>query len=105
MIVRPTVLMLVLAAVLGIGVSASAKRLADARSRLNGLEGNVAQTRSDINRILELRARRQTIAEQKRPDQDVIARVGAVLAEVGISSDRFGGLRPESDSALPKFGD
>lgn len=39
--------------------------------------------------------------EAWRPDQDVIARVNSVLAEAGIPSDRFGGLRPESDAALP----
>lgn len=105
MMVRPTILLLVLGSILGIGVSLSAKRLADARARLDGAQSSLAQTRGDINRVLELRAKRQTIAEQKRPDQDIIARVNAVLAEVGIPSDRFDGLRPESDAALPRSGD
>lgn len=104
MMMRPVLVFLVLVGILGIGASLSAKRLANARSRLDSAQASLTQVMTDSNRILELRAKRQTIAEQKRPDQDIIARVSAVLAEVGIPSDRFGGLRPESDAALATGG-
>ena len=79
----------------------SAARLANAQSQLDGAHARLRQTITVAQRIVELRSAQQTVGEQKRPDQDVIARVNAVLAEAGIPSNQFGGLRPESDAALP----
>lgn len=98
---RPVMILGGLLTVLSLPVLTSTARLKGAESQLATATLNLNQTIGDSQRILELRARQQTIAEQKRPDQDVIARVNAVLAEAGIPSDRFGGLRPESDAALP----
>ncbi|MCI0353302.1 MAG: hypothetical protein L0Z53_28110 [Acidobacteriales bacterium] len=98
---HPAMTLGVVAGVLSLPIMLSAARLNSASSRLTTASLNLEQTIQDAQRILELRAKQQTIAEHKRPDQDVIARVNTVLAESGITSDRFGGLRPESDAAVP----
>ncbi len=79
----------------------SAGRLARARAHDRGAVLLLERVAHDAGRVLELRASGQTVAEQKRPEQDVIARVNAVLSEAGLGEHHFGGLRPESDSALP----
>lgn len=101
---RPSIILTLLIALLGIPVMVSAQRLNSARSKLQTTQESLAQTTSDSQRIVELRAKQQTIAEQKKPDQDIIARINAVLAECGIPTGRFEGLRPESDAALPTTG-
>lgn len=90
-----------LAGLLALPLLISTNRHADAQTRLASAQSSLSQTLDQARRIMDLRGRQQTIAEQKRPDQDVIARVNTVLAEAGIPSDRFGGLSPESDAALP----
>ncbi len=82
-------------------VFVSAGQLATARGHCRAAESSLEHVARDAGRVLELRESRQTVAEQKRPEQDVIARVNAVLAEAGLGERHFGGLRPESDSALP----
>ncbi len=79
----------------------SAGRLARARAHFRAAESLLEVVARDAGRVLDLRESRQTVAEQKRPEQDVIARVNAVLAEAGLEERHFGGLRPESDSSLP----
>lgn len=104
MTLRPSILILALVGLLSVPILASAGRLNSVRSQLQTAKTNFDQTVRDSQRIVELRAKHQTIAEQKRPDQDIIARVSGVLAESGIPTDRFGGLRPESDTAMPTTG-
>lgn len=72
-------------------------------SRMQHAAALTAQQRiiNEAQQIIRLRTKQQRIAEHKRPEQDVIARVNTTLAEAGIPSERFGGLRPESDAALP----
>ncbi len=82
-------------------VSLSAGRLSRARAHDRSAISSLERVAHDAGRVLELRASRQTVAEQKRPEQDVIARVNAVLSEAGLEERHFGGLRPESDSAVP----
>jgi hypothetical protein len=101
MTLRFAILMAALAAGSALAVTLSAGRVARAESRLDGAATSLARTVEDAGRILDLRAMRQKIAERKRPDQDVIARVSAALAASGIPTDRFGGLRPEADAASP----
>ncbi len=79
----------------------SAGRLSRARAHDRSAISSLEGVAHDAGRVLALRASRQTVAEQKRPEQDVIARVNAVLAEAGLGERHFGGLRPESDSAVP----
>ena len=104
MTLRPVLVVALLLAALTASVFVSARRLGGVWIHLQAARVSLMSTESDAQRILELRAKQQRIAEHKRPQQDVIARVNTVLAEAGISLDRFGGLLPESDSALPGAG-
>ncbi|MCH8151421.1 MAG: hypothetical protein IH830_03495 [Planctomycetes bacterium] len=104
MTLRPVLVVALLLAALTLPVFGSARRLGGVRTHLQAARVSLIRTESDAQRILELRAKQQRIAEHKRPQQDVIARVNTVLAESGIPLDRFGGLVPESDSALPGAG-
>lgn len=81
---------------LGIGISRHKGATAQAASARLLLK----QTSHDVQQIIELRARHETIADRKRPDQDVIARVNAVLADAGIASSSFGGLQSEAESGI-----
>ncbi len=78
----------------------SAGRLGDARMRHDAALTAQQRIINEAQQIIRLRSKQQRIAEHKRPEQDVIARVNATLAEAGIPPERFGGLRPESDAAL-----
>jgi hypothetical protein len=99
--IRATTLLVALAGILAVPIVINAKRLSAVQTQLDAAGTTFGQTKRDASRILELRSKQQTIAERKRPDQDLIARVNAVLGDAGIPVDRFGGLRPESDAALP----
>ena len=78
-----------------------AARRSAAQRELQAAEMNTNRINADLARISELRAMRQTAAEAKRPDQDVIARVNTALAQAGIAPSSLGGLQPELDAALP----
>ena len=88
----------------GLPLVISANRLAEARSQLAGSRSSLVRIADSAQRIVELRGTKQRIAEHKRPEQDVIARVSAALAQAGIAAEHFGGLRPESDAALAGTG-
>ena len=79
----------------------SASRLGDARMRHDAVLSAQQRIIDEAQQIIQLQSKQQRIAEHKRPEQDVIARVNTTLAEAGIPPERFGGLRPESDAALP----
>ncbi len=99
----PVLVALVMAVgVLGLVISTG--RLAESRAELSSLEESLGRAVHDAQRVIELRQREQRVAENKRPQQDVIARVNDTLAEAGIPQARFAGLRPQSDTALPGTG-
>lgn len=77
-----------------------ARRAAEAMARRDRAADSLERVRAQAHRVLELRAARQRVAEQKRPEQDLIARVNATLAAAGLDPGRFGGVRPRSDAAL-----
>ncbi|MCH8342413.1 MAG: hypothetical protein IH983_00310 [Planctomycetes bacterium] len=104
MTLRPALVVALLLAALTLPVFGSARRLGGVWIHLQAARVSLIRTERDAQRILELRAKQQRIAEHKRPQQDVIARVNTVLAESRIPLDRFGGLVPESDAALPGAG-
>lgn len=81
-------------------VLVSAKRLAAAKAALGAADADAVVLQADMVRLLQLRGGREQVAARKPPEQDVIARVSGILAESGIPSSRFGGLRPEADAAL-----
>ncbi len=88
-------------AALCIPIVVSASRLSDARMQHDAALTAQQRAIDEAQQIIRLQSKQQRIAEHKRPEQDVIARVNATLAEAGIPPERFGGLRPESDAALP----
>lgn len=88
-------------AALCVPIVISASRLNDAQRQLNAALTAQQRIIDEAQQIIRLRSKQQRIAEHKRPEQDVIARVNTTLAEAGIPPERFGGLRPESDAALP----
>lgn len=100
MTLRPVFVVAALLAAVGLPLAASGRRLSWARTELAAARVSMERIGSESQRIVDLRAKQQRIADRKRPEQDVIARVNAVLTEAGIPLDRFGGLRPESDAAL-----
>ena len=89
---------------LGLPLAISANRLGTAHSELAVGRSSLVRIADSAQRIVDLRGAKQRIAEHKRPEQDVIARVSAALAEAGIAAKHFGGLRPESDAALAGSG-
>lgn len=86
-------------------VAISARRLEVAEARLQAAQELLHGTASDAERVLELRSRQERVAEDKRPEQDVIARVNACLTRADIPLERFGGVRPEADAAVAGGGD
>ncbi len=101
MTLRSPILVALVMAVLVLPVVASGRHLAGVREQLRSMQTSLDRTVTDVNRVVALRGREQRIAQQKRPDQDVIARVNAALAGAEIPTSRFSGLRPHSDSPLP----
>ena len=88
-------------AALCVPIVISASRLSDATMQLDAALTAQQRVINEAQQIIRLRTKQQRIAEHKRPEQDVIARVNTTLAEAGIPPERFGELRPESDAALP----
>lgn len=89
---------------LGLPLVIGANRLGTARSQFVAARSSLVRIAGSAQRIVELRGAQERIAEHKRPEQDVIARVSAALAQAGIAAEHFGGLRPESDAALAGTG-
>lgn len=79
----------------------SGKRLANASYQQISAQTTLVKLTKDAQSIIDLRSKQQVVAERKRPEQDVIAKVNAALADVGIPYKHFDSLRPESDGALP----
>lgn len=100
MTVRHVLLVILPAIVVFAPLTLSARRLTSERSTLRSAQRQLNTTAATAQRVIDLRGKRQQIADRKRPEQDVIARVTNSMARAGIPSDRFAGLRPESDSQL-----
>ena len=79
----------------------SGNRLAITRNQKISAQTTLANLANDARNIIDLRSKQQVVSERKRPEQDVIAKVNATLADVGIPNNHFDSLRPESDGALP----
>ncbi|MHC4414368.1 MAG: hypothetical protein ACYS0G_03695 [Planctomycetota bacterium] len=101
---RAPILLALLAVLLILSVVLAARRQANAHTQLRSTQASLARVAEDARRVVELRQEQRYVADRKRPEQDVIARVNATLAEAGIPLDRFSGQRPASDSALPSTG-
>jgi hypothetical protein len=97
---KAVVLGVAILAVLALPIVISAKRLTAANHQWQKTHNELASAGHSAARVMELRSQQQTVAEQKRPDQDVIARINAVLAEAGIPTSSLAGVTPESDTEL-----
>ena len=97
---RPSFLLITLVALATLAVALGARRLAATQTQRQATRAALEAARADAARVVELRAAQQVVAENRRPDQDVIRRVNDALAAAGILQDRFAGLRPASDLAL-----
>lgn len=100
----PAILFIAVAILCGVGVTRSAWRLSDAHRQVNARERAVHDTAALAAEITTLREQEQRVERQSRPEQDVIARVNAVLSKIGIPQNRFSGLSPESDIAVQTNG-
>ena len=86
---------------LSIFIVVSCKRQAIASNQKISAQTILANHIKDAQSIIDLRSKQQVVSERKRPERDVIAKVNATLADVGIPNNHFDSLRPESDGALP----
>lgn len=97
---KPWMLPAVGCSVLLLAVAASWSAHRSAAARLDSQESLSGDVYEDLEAILRLRAAEERIAPGKRPEQDVIARVNATLADAGLPLSTFGGQAPESDAAI-----
>jgi hypothetical protein len=97
MTARPVVLAAAAASALLFGLVLRGQALAAARDRADVQLVTLASIEKDLERIAALRSQQDVVATAKRPPQDVIALVNAVLRESGVPTDRFKNLEPESD--------
>jgi hypothetical protein len=97
----PIVVALVTAASL-LPVATSARRLSEASSHHQAASASLALIRHRADRVQGLRDSRERAAEQKRPEQDVIARANAVLLEAGLPVEVLGAVRTQSDAEISR---
>jgi hypothetical protein len=81
-------------------VAVAARRLAAAGERFDAAAVAIASARHDVDRLAELRGRRDRASLAQEPQQDVIKRVNAVLVEAGVDPRLFEGLAADSDAPL-----
>ena len=97
---RPLLLVGIAIAALALIVAVESHRLSSARSGVEAAAARLRTAQNDVQEITLLRSRQARIAEHKRPEQDVIARIHAAMAEAGLPvATHFKSLRPESDAA------
>ena len=98
---KPLIMFSLWLGLLSVFTAASGNRLANARDQQISAQITLANHIKDAKSIIDLRSKQQVVSERKRPEQDVIAKVNATLADVGIPNNHFDSLRPESDGTLP----
>jgi hypothetical protein len=86
------------AALLAVALGASHLRAAGARA--DTAAATLTQVRADAGRVLDLRARVQTIAPAAQPQQDVFRRVNETLAAAGLPQAAVRSVTPAGDRAL-----
>lgn len=92
--------MLTLGAALAAGAFVTALRgsaLAHARDQADRELAALDQTAADLREWSDLKSQREIVSGAKRPTQDVIAQVNAVLRDAGVPTDRLKNLEPEAD--------
>ncbi len=81
-------------------VALRARALAAASDIRLAEEAALARSVSDLAELSTLRLQREVVADAKRPTNDVIAQVNAVLRDAGIATGRLKTLEPEADVPL-----
>lgn len=100
MTIRPAIAVTLALALAALPVAFSARRARAALQDAAASQVTLASTTHQAARVVDLRARKQRVAEQKRPEQDLIGHVGEALAEAGVPSACFGGVSPEADGVV-----
>src|SRR5262245_65398581 len=78
-------------------VALRASALTRAREEADREQVALEQTSADLREWAELKVAREVVAAVKRPTQDVIAQVNAVLRDAGVPTERLKNLEPEAD--------
>lgn len=76
------------------------RALQAATASLDTERAALSQVERDLDELARLRARKEIVAATKRPTNDVIAQVNALLRDAGIPTRRLQSLEPEADVAL-----
>lgn len=79
----------------------AAIQLRSARSDRVSAERRLHQVSVQVNELIGLRARSQTIARREAPREDLIALVNDALIQAGLPTDRLRDLSPEASRAPP----
>ena len=78
------------------------RRLKAAEATFDSASGQLVAATNDVREILKLRRQSQRAEDQRRPEQDLIARVHGVMADAGLPvQEHFKSLRGEADQSLP----
>lgn len=94
---------LMVAAVLAAGtffVTVRARALGSAEAAADAEVTALERAVADLEELEALKGQREVVAAAKRPTNDVIAQVNAVLRDSGIPTTRLKALEPEADVPL-----
>lgn len=97
---RPSLTIFIVTSAALLAIVFCGHRLSTAHDRLERASLALIALESDAAELARLRSRTERIAWRKRPEQDVLARVNATLAEAGLSPSHLSDLREESDSTI-----
>lgn len=73
-------------------------RVTEARADNDQAAAELRTTRSQVDRLLALRAARETVAEHKKPEQDLITRASEVLRAAGLPESALAAVGTQSDT-------
>ena len=97
---RPLLLVALLFAIGAFVVALRGRALASAQGDVSRERAALDRTAADLRELADLKGQREVVAAAKRPTQDVIAQVNAVLRDAGVPTERMQGLEPEADAPL-----
>ncbi len=99
---RDLLLLGVIIAACVLPIAGSRQRAHTAAQRLDAATTSLDGTRRLAADIVRLRGQEAQVAEQKRPEQDLVARIISAMAEAGVPSNRhLGQVQPMADRAPP----
>jgi hypothetical protein len=98
--VNPRLFIPTVAAVCALAITLGLTRLGAARSRADAAAHQLMLTQRDAQRVLDLRAAKATIAPDKKPQADIIARISDALSAAGVPSSLLGNVGAGTDSPI-----